>query len=132
MAFGETEAAGLVLVVAVAVLASLTVYALVRSHRLARQAASARDAVLDLEERARVGVLRHKGFDEWFEADKKRRERVGLPPLDREEARARRFDPTYKLNVPAPRHRDLRKVRGAVKEAVDRGEEPAAATDDLA
>lgn len=130
MAFGQLEAMGLALVVALIVLAALLLWALSRSWRLSREASSARASVLDLEDRARVGALRHRDFDQWFEADRKRRERVGLPALDREEAARRRFDPEYELDVPAPRTRDLRKVRGRVERDVRRGEEPSAPDDE--
>jgi len=126
VAFGETEATGLVALLAVAVLAALIARAAVRSRRWARDATDKRAAVEDLEERARIGALRHRDFDKWFEADSARRRRVGLPPLDREAARARRFDPTFELDAPAPRSADLRRRRREVREAVERGVEPPA------
>ncbi len=124
MAFGEVEAGGLAALIAIAVLLALIARTLVRSRRWARETAGKRAAIRDLDDRFRVGSLRHKDFEQWFEADQKRRVRVGLAPLDPEEARARRFDPAYELDVPAPRIGHLRRRQKEIGEAARRGEEP--------
>ena len=126
MAFAETEATGLVALIAILVLFALIIRNAVRSTKMSRDAASRRHALLDLEDRQRIAALRHKDFDTWFAADKARRARVGLPPLNKEIARQRRLDPTYQLDVPAPRRSELRRKRRELAEAVERGEQPVA------
>jgi hypothetical protein len=125
VAFGETEATGLVLLAVFIGLAAAIAVAASRARKLKRKAADTRAAVADLQERARIGAIRHKDFDRWFAEDARRRERVGLPPLNREEAKARRFDPTYELSVPAPRRGAMARKKEELKDAVARGEEPA-------
>jgi hypothetical protein len=123
MAFGATEAGGLLgLTVVIAVGAGLARHAYIR-RRLHLQARGARLRLEDIDDRERINALRLRDPDAWIAAENERRARREMPLLDAAEAKRRQWDPEYEFDRPAPNLVSLSRRRRQVAEAAKKGEE---------